>query len=147
MARALVILTMFAALASAIASVNVAAAEQERRLSDEQVAQVEERLAEARERLELTAEQEEAIKPILRNGAERSGEVFAEYGVTADTLGSKERRLSFREMRQLRGDMDEVRAETRASLAEVLSAEQMESWDELAEESRARMREQIKSRR
>ena len=141
------VLTALAALVIVMTSLSAGAAEQERRLSDAQLAQVEERLAEARERLDLTAEQEEAIKPILRDGAERSGEVFAGYGVTADTLGSKEGRLSFREMRRLRGDMDAVRAETRASLAEVLSAEQMETWDELAEESRARMREQIRSRR
>ena len=132
---------------SVIALNGHAQAEAPAKLSEAQRAELEARLDEARTRLELSPEQEEAIRPILAESAFDRGEVLNRYGITADNIGARDERLSFREMRQLRSDMDVVRANTRSELGTVLSPEQMQTWDELAEEARAEMRERIKSRR
>ena len=128
-----------------------AAAFQDRELSDEQIAQIRERMQETRERLNLTDAQIEQVTPILRAGFEAQMEVLEKHGVDFRNPAGERSRLRLRQLRRLRGDLEEVRERTVEQLSDVLSEEQIEVYKEIQEERRQanseRIRERIRQRR
>ena len=107
-----------------------------------------ERLAEIRERLDLSDEQAELAEPILRQGLEAQAAVLEKHGIGAD--GRDRGRPSLREARKLRkvrGELDKVRESTRSELAAVLTDEQIEELAQIQEEGRQAFRERMGQRR
>ena len=115
---------------------------------DDHAAQLEERLAETKARLGLTDEQIEQITPILEAGFEAQMAVLDRHGIDLEDRGTGEsERIGFRAMRALRGDLQEVRADTLEELGDVLTDEQMAEYRKIQEERRAELRERIRERR
>jgi hypothetical protein len=104
-----------------------------------------ERLAQARERLSLTDEQVEQIKPVMEESFAERNAILASYGIDLDNPGGSGR-PSFRQARAMRGEMEAVRSDTLAKLDGILSQEQLEEFKLMQEEQRAEMRERMKAR-
>ena len=134
-------------LAVTVAGGSVAAAFQERELSDEQLALVEERIQEARERLNLTDEQTDQVVPILRAGFEALLVVLEEHGIDIENRSGERNRPRLRQLRRLNRDLEEVRERTVEQLSDVLSDEQIEVYRELQEERRQALRARVLERR
>ena len=116
----------------------------------ERLAQLQERLEEARARLKLTDEQSEQIRPILRAGMEKQMAVLEKHGIDLRGEGAARRgrpsQQRLRELRALGDDLEAVRKETRTELKEVLSKEQFKEFKKLQEEGREAMRQAIRER-
>ena len=97
------------------------------------------------ERLQLTEEQRETVRPIVEEGFAQRLAVLEKYGIDLENQDAIER-LGFRTKRKLGKDMNKVRKETEKQLQAVLTADQMNLWKEMEEERRARMREQSNNR-
>ena len=96
------------------------------------------------DRLQLTDEQREAVRPIVEETFAQRLAVLEKHGIDPANLNA-DNRPGYRTMRKLGKDMDKVRKETEKQLQAVLTADQMEVWKEMEEERRARMREQFKN--
>ena len=110
-------------------------------------AALEARSAEMRERLALTNEQSEQIKPILVEHFEKTSIVLQDFGINLETGERPEKRLSFRDARQLKSELDVVSDDTSQVLSTILSPEQMEEYEEIAEERREEIRSRIRASR
>ena len=110
-------------------------------------AALEERTNEMRERLDLTDKQVEAIEPILIDHMEKTGAVLKEYGIDLQSGERPKERMGFREARKMKSDLDGVQSETKGALDDILDEDQMNEYRKIAEERRARIREQIKANR
>lgn len=88
------------------------------------------------EKLDLTDEQVEALRPVW---AAHIGKVAA--------LRDKYAGQGFRGMRKARKEAERLRKANDARLEEILSEEQMQDFKELRGEMRAKMREAIRQRR
>ena len=110
-------------------------------------AALEERTNEMRERLDLTDKQVEAIEPILIDHLEKTGAVLKEYGIDLQSGERPKERMGFREARKMKSDLDGVQSETEGALDDILDDDQMNEYRQIAEERRARIREQIKANR
>lgn len=110
--------------------------------TDEQLAAIEERLAEARARLDLTDEQAAAIEPIVADSLAQQRAVLERYGIDPESRGS--RRGNFRTLRRMRSEMEAIRADTLAQLQGILTAEQLDEFSALQEERRAELRERVR---
>lgn len=120
----------------------------EPQLSDEQIAQLEQRIADTQARLNLSEQQKEQVRPILKTGAQARRQVLEKHGIDLSAAGAgNQGRMGFREMRSLRSDMEAVREETNRELATVLSDEQFAEWQAIQEERRAEFRERMRARR
>lgn len=116
---------------------------------EDRTGQVERRIGEARERLALTGEQAAAVAPILKAGAESQAVVLKKHGIdpgARDGRGNAPR-LGLRALRQLRREMDAVRAETVEKLAQVLGGEQVAEYKKIQDENRREMRRRIRAAR
>ena len=113
---------------------------------EDRLEQFEERIAQTQERLGLTDEQIEEIAPILESGFEAQAAVLEDMGIDLDDRG-RGPRVSLRDLRRLRSELQAIRENTREQLAEVLTAEQMEEFRQIQEEGRAELNERIRARR
>ncbi len=104
--------------------------------------QIQQRVLETKERLQITEEQAPVVQEILRESAERRFAILEKYG-----FGDGERpSLSFREKRKLRGEINNVNQDTLGRLSEVLTDDQLQEYKKIQEERRAEMRERLQSR-
>lgn len=95
------------------------------------------------ERLELSGEQSEAFRPVIKASSEQRLEVMNDYGIEpGNPQAIKD--LSFRKKLKLRGEMQAIDKSTEKKLKEILSEDQLKLWKEIAEERRAEMQKQIK---
>ena len=109
--------------------------------------EVKAQLEQAKDRLNLTDEQVEQVKPILRESIEASKQVLDKHGIDLSVPKEQRTRPSFREMRAIKKDMKAVRTATTEKLAVVLSDDQLDAYKEIQEERREEMQEQIRARR
>lgn len=116
----------------------------------ERLAQLQERLEEAKARLKLTDEQTEQIRPIFRAGLEKQMAVLEKHGIDLRGGGGARRgtpsQQRLRELRALGDDLEAVRKETRKQLKDVLSKEQFKEFRKIQEEGREAMRQAIRER-
>lgn len=105
-------------------------------------AEMQQRREEIAERLNLTEEQKVKVEPILQESAKQRQAIMEKYGVT----GEKRPNMSFRKMRKMRGEMNDLRDETNKNLSEILTDEQMDEYETIQDEQRAAMRERIQKR-
>jgi len=108
---------------------------------------VEERLAEAKVRLDLSDEQLEKVKPIMKAAIEAQQSILARYGIDLEAEGGLKTRLGFRKARQLRNDLAEVRARTLGQLDDILSDEQLKEFRKIQEERRQAVMNRIRGGR
>lgn len=106
--------------------------------SQEQAA---ERIEAAKNRLNLTDEQAPRVEAILRESAEKRRAVLEKYGVGGDN------RLSFREKRSLRGELESIRQETKSALGGVLTDDQLAEFGKIQEEQRQALRAKLQERK
>lgn len=95
------------------------------------------RLADLKQRLNLTPDQEAKIKPILQAQADSLKAIGERYKGKTDR---SDRRAAMGEFRKVRDD-------TRAQINPLLTAEQQAEWKKWQGENRDRMREGMKKRR
>ncbi len=105
------------------------------------------RLEEARTRLDLTDEQVEQVRPVLRTEFEALSEVLQEYGIDLQDRSGGAGRLGFLRLRRLQRDVSAVREQTLEELDEMLTDAQLEAYKEIQEENRQAMRERLRQRR
>ena len=99
-------------------------------------------LQETEERLQLTDEQPETVRPILEEATRQRQAVLEKHGVDLEGT-EKADRPGRRTLRRMRNDLQEVNKETQRELEDVLTSEQMKQWEALQEERSAEMREQL----
>ena len=109
----------------------------------EQAEQFQQRLEETRSRLNLTDEQVEQVRPILRAGFEALLEVLEEHGIDLQDRSGAAGRLRFRQLRRLQRDLNAVREQTIEDLDDVLTDEQLETYKEIQEENRQAIRKRL----
>jgi len=96
------------------------------------------------ERLALTEEQVEAIRPTLDKFRSRRVAIMEQYGVDPEHPESIRQNLNRREARKLMKDMRRARDEMEDSLADILSDEQMAEYREIQAERREAIRSQYR---
>ena len=131
-----------AALIAAAAAVPSAEA-QERRLTDDQRAQLEQYLEQVRARLNLSEEQRAQIEPALRRSFEERAEILQRYGVGRD----ESQRPGFREARAMKSDLEEARKNNDAEVEKILDDRQMAEYRKIQEEMREQIRQRMRERR
>ena len=126
------------ALAIAAASLSPVAAQTQTMDPDAIAAEIEARMTQTIERLNLTDAQAEDFQVIMQDANEKRAQVIQNANL--------EESRSFRKMRQLRSDMQQIDKETMAQLSSVLSAEQMSEYEVIRDEQRAAMKERMRNR-
>lgn len=107
----------------------------------------EERLAEAKERLNLSDEQLEQVKPVMQAAAEAQRSILARYGMDLEAEGGPGNTLGMREARNLQKDLSKVRAESLQKLDGILTDEQLDEFEKLQEERRHEIQKRIRAGR
>ena len=118
--------------------------------ADDRAAQAEQRIEEAKVRLNLSDEQLEQLAPVLEQSTNAQRTIMASYGIDLDDLndpGAPKQRLGFRQAREMRGEMEAVRANTFGQLEGILTDEQLDEFRRMQEERRAEMRKRIQAGR
>ena len=114
---------------------------------DDRTAQFEQRMEEARTRLDLSDEQVEAFSPVLKDSITEQRRILSNYGVNLDDRSDTAGRLGIRQARAMRKELEEVRADTQSALKPILNDEQLDEFQRMQEERRAEMRERIRGGR
>ena len=89
-------------------------------------------------RLELTPEQTERVRPVLKDHVEAQRAILDKYGIEPGNRGGK--RPGFRTLRRMGREFDANRARTRKRLSAILPDAQLAAYDALQAEQRKRMR-------
>ena len=115
----------------------------------DRLAELEARIEETRQRLNLTDEQIALIEPVLASNFEATMLVLENHGIEIDPGAPREQRErpGFRKMRAISRDLQAVREETAAEMAEILTDEQMVEYRAIQEERRSELRDRIRARR
>ena len=134
------LVTMFGLLASLTTS-------QAQQVDPDRLAELEARIEQTKQRLNLTDEQAVQIEPILESNFHASMLILESHGIDLSVPREQRARPNFREIRAIGKELQAVREETAEEMAEFLTEEQMEEYRKIQEERRAEMREQIGARR
>lgn len=114
---------------------------------DDRAAMLEQRMEEAKARLELSDEQVDQVAPVLERSAAAQQDILSRYGVDLDSSGAPASGLGFRQLRAMRSELDSVRAGTLEDLQSILTAEQLGEYKRIQEERQAAMRDRIRGQR
>ena len=134
------LVTMFGLLASLTTS-------QAQQADPDRLDELDARIEQTRQRLNLTDEQSVQIDPILESNFHASMLVLESHGIDLSVPREQRARPNFREMRAIGKELQAVREETAEEMAEILTEEQMEEYRKIQVERRTEMREQIGARR
>lgn len=126
-----------------IFATNVSAAD-----TSERRAQSEQQIEEIKARLNLTEKQKEQVTPIFKKSMEKRQSILKNYGIDLENQKIKSgQKMGFREARNLKNEMDEVRSHTLTELKTVLTDEQLVEYEEIQGEIASKIRSRIKSAR
>lgn len=114
-------------------------------LAKDQEVNYQARIEQAKQRLNLTSEQERDIAPILEQSGKQRIALFDKHGIKRSKSGEK-KRPSFSQMMALKEDMEKLNAETREQLASILTDQQLAEWDKIQQESKEKMRKKMRNR-
>ena len=114
---------------------------------NDRTAQFEQRMEEARTRLDLSEEQIEAFSPVLKESITEQRRILSNYGVNLDDRSDTAGRLGIRQARAMRKELEAVRADTQSALKPILNDEQLDEFQRMQEERRVEMRERIRGGR
>ena len=114
----------------------------------DRAAELEDRIEQTKQRLNLTDEQLAQIEPSLESSLEAKALVLENHGIDLDPDVPRDQRErpGFRKMRAVSKDLQAVREETATEMAEILTDEQMEEYRKIQEERRVALRERIRAR-
>ena len=110
-------------------------------LSDEQLEQFSQRWDTARQRLNLTEEQEEQVKPILKENSKQRRAMLQRYGIHQ---GQAKPALSFSQKRSLLKESRALKNETNSKVGKILSEEQMVEYKKIQDEARTLLKEKMR---
>ena len=114
---------------------------------DDRALQAEERIQALIERLQLTEEQIDEVRPVLEESAAAQQRILSTYGLDPESRQSAAERPGRRQLMTMRKEMNAVREKTMAKLEQSLSDEQLAEFERIQEERRAEMRERMRSGR
>lgn len=114
---------------------------------DDRTEKAKEQIQQTIERLELTDEQAEQVKPVLEESAAAGQEILSSYGMDPESRQDSAGKPGIRKMRAMRNEMNALRENTLGELEQVLSDEQLEDFKRIQEERQAEMRERMREGR
>ena len=97
-------------------------------------------------RLNLTDEQSEKFEPIILDQWEKRLAVMKKHGINRD-LSLSEKKIGLRQLRAVRKEMDKINKEIEKQLANILSKEQMDEYNNIQEENRVEMRMRLRGKK
>ena len=99
-----------------------------------------------KDRLSLTDEQAEKFKPIILYQWEKRLAVMKKHGINRDSSLS-EKKIGLRQLRAVKKEMDKINKEIEKQLANILSKEQMDEYNNIQEENRIEMRKRLRGKK
>ena len=97
-------------------------------------------------RLNLTDEQSEKFEPIILDQWEKRLAVMKKHGINRDSSLS-EKKIGLRQLRAVKKEMDKINKEIEKQLANILSKEQMDEYNNIQEENRVEMRMRLRGKK
>ena len=97
-------------------------------------------------RLNLTDEQSEKFEPIILDQWEKRLAVMKKHGINRDPSLS-EKKIGLRQLRAVKKEMDKINKEIEKQLANILSKEQMDEYNNIQEENRVEMRMRLRGKK
>ncbi len=97
-------------------------------------------------RLNLTDEQSEKFEPIILYQWEKRLAVMKKHGINRDSSLS-EKKIGLRQLRAVKKEMDKINKEIEKQLANILSKEQMDEYNNIQEEKRVEMRMRLRGKK
>ena len=111
---------------------------------DEQAAAIEQRMEEARARLNLSDAQVQALAPVLEQSMAAQQSILSKYGVDLDSGTDVMQKLGRRNAMAMKKELDVVRADTLNAVDDILSDEQFDEFKRIQGERQAEMRKRIR---
>lgn len=108
---------------------------------------LDERMQEAKARLNLSDEQIDRMAPILEDAMSTQRDILTRYGIDPENRNGSGSRPGLRQMRAMKQEMAVVRSDTRTALEPILSEAQMAEFDRMQDERKSQMRERMRSSR
>ena len=102
-------------------------------------------LSKIKVRLNLTDVQIEQFEPIFHDHIEKHLGIMKKHGINQD-FRSSEKKISLRQLRANKRDMNKINKQVENQLAGLLSEEQIEEYIKIQEEQRFEMRGRLKNR-
>ena len=99
-----------------------------------------------KDRLNLTEEQSEEFEPIILYQWEKRMAVMKKYGISRESNLSK-KKIGFRQLREIKKDMDKINKEIEKKLIKVLNKDQLVEYKKIQEENRIEMRARLRGNR
>ena len=99
-----------------------------------------------KDRLNLTKEQSEKFEPIILYQWEKRMAVMKKHGISRESNLSK-KKIGFRQLREIKKDMDKINKEIEKKLIKVLNKDQLVEYKKIQEENRIEMRARLKENR
>ena len=99
-----------------------------------------------KDRLNLTEEQSEKFEPIILYQWEKRMAVMKKYGISRESNLSK-KKIGFRQLREIKKDMDKINKEIEKKLIKVLNKDQLVEYKKIQEENRIEMRARLRGNR
>jgi len=112
--------------------------------SSDRMAQVEQRMEEARERLNLSDEQLDQMTPVIEESMRKRRAILSSYGIDSENRKNVKGKLGLRKALAMKKELDEVRADTLQGLDGVLTDEQLQEFKLMQAERQSEMRERIR---
>ena len=96
--------------------------------NSDRMAQVEQRMEEARERLNLSDEQMDQMTPVLAESMEKRREILSSYGIDPENSANAKGKLGLRKALAMKKELNAIRTDTLRALDDVLTDEQLEEF-------------------
>ncbi|MGD9263540.1 MAG: hypothetical protein PVG88_04300 [Methyloceanibacter sp.] len=113
--------------------------------NSDRMAQVEQRMEEVRERLNLSDEQIDQMTPVLEESMEKRQAVLSSYGIDPENRANAKGKLGLRKALAMKKELNAIRTDTLRALNDVLTDEQLEEFKLMQAERQSEMRERIRS--
>ena len=111
---------------------------------EDRAAQVEQRIEEARTRLDLTDEQLDRMAPVLEESMEARRRILSSYGIDLERRSGSAGRLGLRQARAMRQELETVRVDMLNELEAILNDDQLDEFKRIQQERKAEMRDRIR---
>jgi hypothetical protein len=112
--------------------------------SSDRAAQVEQRMEEVRERLDLSDEQLQQMMPVIEESMEKRRSILTSYGIDPENRANAKDKLGLRKALAMKKELDAVRTDTLRALDGVLTNEQLQEFKRIQAERQSEMRERMR---
>ena len=114
---------------------------------DEQAAAIEQRMEEARGRLNLSDAQVEALAPVLERSMASQQSILSKYRVDLESGRDVMQQLGPRNAMAMKKELDAVRADMLEAVDDILADDQFEEFQRIQNERQAEMRKRMRGGR